>query len=369
MARQTPLWARFAIPIAIGTGLAVGGSVWVARNAKSDDALYAQAIAAGDTASFRAYLERASRHATEVSLVLLPRAELQDVEKTGKVEAIEAFAAEHPDTQIPSEIAGAIRRALLAELAAAVKAGTLSAIFDFTRRFPNAHLDAEVARARHGVYKAALDRYLAAAPAKAPSETAFVQALLTWAESHGAPVEIHFVRRKSKSIEKADSAVAKHTLFRGVASLPSRYFDGDGEKPYEDSLVSAITSRFSRVFPEEILAFRPGEPIVGPDAVLPDTVALPTLFIEHGTSWHGALIGSKNPRGVFCGLELSFDALFRLPDATKPLKVTFDAWRLPNLPAASGAEKPEETLYAEMHEKAFDLFQKRLLGAFFDPSK
>jgi hypothetical protein len=123
------------------------------------------------------------------------------------------------------------------------------------------------------------------------------------------------------------------------------------------------------VFSADILALTAGEPIVGSDTPLPAKIDVPTLFIEHGASWHGAIVGSKGPHGVFCGLELSFDALFRIPDSTKPVKVSFDAWRVPDVAAANGTDKPEEAIYGEMHAKAFDLFQKRLLDAFFDAGK
>jgi hypothetical protein len=369
MDSRTPLWARFAWGLAAVVGVAVGGSVWLVRNAKSDDAMYERAEAASDSASLRAYLEKGSRHTSEVSSLLLPRAELRDAQKIGTVEAIEQFVASHPQTSISSEITGVYRAALLSELDAAVKVGTLAAIDDFTRRHPQAPVEADVVRARHGIYKSALDRYLAEAPPKAQAETSFVQALLAWTETKGARVEIRFHRERSKTLDKADSAVAKHSMFKGVVSLPSHYFDGDGEKPYEDALVAAIQQHFARVFPAEILAMAVGEPIVGPETPLPTTIAVPTLFIEHGASWHGAITTSKNPHGVYVGLELFFEALFRVPDATKPVKLSVDGWRVPDVAGAVGTDKPEETIYGEMHVKAFDLFQRRLLGTFFEPGK
>lgn len=262
-----------------------------------------------------------------------------------------------------------LRAALLSELDAAVKVGTLAAIDEFTRRRPQAPIEADVLRARHGVYKAALDRYLAEAPPKAQAEAAFIQALIAWSETNGARVEIRFHRQRSKTMDKADSAVAKHAMFRGVVSLPSHYFDGDAEEPFEDALAASMAQRFSRAIPTEILAFVVGEPILGSEAPLPAKIVVPTLFIEHGASWHGAITANRNPRGVFCGLELSFDALFRLPDATKPVKLNVEAWRVPDVAAANGADRPEETIYGEMHAKAFDLFQRRLLGAFFEAVK
>jgi hypothetical protein len=365
MASTAPPWGRFAWAIATLAGAAIGASVWVVRNAKSDDTMFEHAVARNDSASLRKYLEKGSRHTSEVSSLLLPRAELRDAEGVGTVEAIEQFLASHPETSIASEVNTALRAALLSELDAAVKTGTLSAIDAFTRRHPQTPIDADVHRARHGVYKTALDRYSAAAPPKAQAETAFIERLLAWAETNGARVDVRFHRQRSKTMDKADIAVAKHRLFRGMVSLPSRYFDGEGEKPYEDTLVTAIIARFSRVFPTDILALAAGEPIVGNDTPLPAKIDVPTLFIEHGASWHGAIVSSKDAHATFCGLELSFDALFRLPDSTKPVNVSFNAWSAPDVAAANNTDKPEEIVYGEMHGKAFDLFQRRLLDAFF----
>jgi hypothetical protein len=367
MTPSAPPWATFGWAFAAISGVVLGISLWAVRNARSDDALYDQALAANDGASFRAYLDKASRHKTEVSSLLLPRAELRDAQKVGTVDAIEQFIKDHPQTSIANEVAAALKSALLAELATATQVGTLSAIDDFTKKHPQNHLDAEVRAARHAVYQAALDRYMAQAPAstKSAAEQAFVKGLLDWAEMKGPPVEIRFHRTDSKSMDKADAAAAKSRMFKGVVSTPSRYFDASDEKPYEDALATAIVKRFSDVFPTEIVALAVGEPIADPDAPLPAQVAVPTLFIEHGASWSGSITTSRSPSGVFVGLEITFNALFRVPDDTKPVKVKTDAWHSPNLAAAKDADKPEDTVYAAMHQEAYDQFQKHLLNAFF----
>src|SRR5262249_51557670 len=151
------------------------------------------------------------------------------------------------------------------ELDAAVAAGTLAAIDDFTRKHPQSHLDADIAAARHGVYQAALERYRAMAPGGkgtgGAAEIAFVERLVAIAEKTGPPVEIRFHREMSKSIDKADGTVTHNKNFKGVVSLPSRYFDAAHAKPHEDDLASAVVQRFSEVFPTEILALAVGEPI------------------------------------------------------------------------------------------------------------
>jgi hypothetical protein len=365
MVRSSPTWATFAWVFALITGGVLGVSAWAVRNAKSDDVMYARAVAANDTTTFRVYLAKAARHKAEVSSLLLPRAELREVQKAGTVAAIEQFIKDHPQTAIGPEATAALKAAMTTELNVAIAAGTLAAIDDFTRRHPQSHLDAEVKTARHAVYQAAFDRYAAAAPAKATAETAFVHSMLAWAETKGPPVEIRFHRLESKTVDKADNAVQKNRLFKGVVSLPSRYFDAAHDKPYEDALGSAVVQRFASVFPTEIVALAVGEPISDPAAPLPAQITVPTLFIEHGTGWSGSVVASHAPNGVFAGLELSFTALFRLPDDTKPIHVKVDGWHAPNTAIAKDEDKPEEVIYARMHSDAYEQFQRRLLGSFF----
>ena len=196
-----------------------------------------------------------------------------------------------------------------------------------------------------------------------------MQRLVAWAETKGPPVEVRFHRLDSKTMDRADGAVQKHRMFKGVVSLPSRYFDAAHEKPNEDALATAIVQRFAQAFPTEILALAVGEPISDPGAQLPPQVTVPTLFIEHGPTWTGSVVTTTNPRGVYVGLGLSFASLFRLPDDTKPLKAKLDVWKAPDTADAKGDDKPEETVYGKMEGDAFAQFQKKLLGAFFKIGK
>lgn len=362
-------WDRLAWALAAGVGVVLGASLWALRNARSDDAMYARAVAASDAATYRAYLTAGSRHADEVSSLLLPRAELHDAEKAGTVEAIQAFVKDHPQKAMAAEAAAARKAALLRELDVAAKAGTLAALDELARRYPTAEIAADLARARHRVYQAALDRFVAAGVDRASPATAFVQRLIAWSEAKGPRVEVRFHHRRSKTLDRADGAAGKSPQFKGVVSLPSRYFDDAAEKGDTDALTAAIAQRFGELFPPEVLAVTPGDAVADPDAPLPAQVAVPTLFIEHGAVWAGSIQASHKPRGVFVGLELSFEALFRVPGDARPVKAKLDVWRLPELAAAADAEKPEEAVYGAMRAKGFAEFQKRLLTTLFPPAK
>ena len=366
MVRTAPPWATFGWAFALITGLVLGISLWAVRNAKSDDAMFAEAAAANDAASLHAYLDKASRHKAEVSSLLLPRAELHDAQKAGTVAAMEQFIKDHPQTAIGPEIAAALKTAMTSELNVAISVGTLAAIDDFTRRHPQSHLDTEVKTARHAVYQAALAKYLAQAPPKSTAEAAFIQKLVAWVEKKGPRVEVRFHRVRSKTMDKADGAVTKHRAFKGAISFPSRYFDAKAVKGDEDALGAANVQRFAGVFPPEVVGVVVGEPISDPETPLPAQVTLPTLFIEHGPAWSGFIAATKVPRGLFVGLQLTFDATFRLPDDPKPaVRVKVENWYMPSMGAATDAESPEDSVYADMRNKAIDLFKKRLFGAFF----
>jgi hypothetical protein len=135
----------------------------------------------------------------------------------------------------------------------------------------------------------------------------------------------------------------------------------------EDALAAEIVQRFGAVFPPEILGLAVGDPVMDPDVPLPAQVTVPTLFIEHGPVWSGYLVTVKSPRGLFVGLQVGFDATFRLPDDTKPVRVKDGSWRIPNLRAATDQEQPEASVYADMRAKAFEQFKKRVFDAFFTP--
>jgi hypothetical protein len=364
LSRKPPAWAQFAWLVALGAGVALGVSAWAVHNAQSDDKMYAAASTANDAASYRAYLARGTRHTTEVSKTLLPRAELREAERAGTVDAIEAYVKAHPGTAIGPEVQASLRAALLAELEAAKKAATLGALQEFARRHPDHHLEPELRAATHAVYAAALENYRKQANPKDPHVVAFVEKLVAYAERKGPDVQIRFRRTSPKQMEKADTQIAKSKFFKGVVSLPSRYFDAAHAHPHEDSSGRAIADRLQQAFPREILAFTTGPSIDDADAPLP-AVTAPTLFIEHGEDWTGGLATSPNPRGVYIGIALAYATTFQIPDDAKPLRFKTTMYRGPEPTLAKDDEKPEEKIYDQIWREGFAQFDKRFLSTFF----
>ena len=367
MTRPVVPWAGLAWAIAGLSGLVLGGTLWMLRNTKSDDAMFAHAVLADDPDSFRGYLERGRRHTLEVTSVLLPRAELHEVVKAGDTGAIENFLAEHPRGAVAVEAGAALKTALLA---------------DSRRRHEDGH---------SGAYRRAL-----AAQQSPPHRRRDRRRASRRLRGRARSLR-RDDRRQGRAVDRARPAARRMVREERTARgdpVPDPEVEDDGPRGPSRGPEPAMEG--GRVAPVPLLrrrrreggprrahvgdfpALRPGiscrisglvvgDPIPDPDAPLPAQIVVPTLFVELGSMWAGSIQASQKPRGVFVGLKLVFDATFRMPDATKPLKVKLDVWRVPELAQAIGADKPEDVVYGLMRSKAFEQFQKKLLGTFFSP--
>ncbi len=364
--REVPLWAKVPWAFALGAGVVVGLFVWMIRNNVGDRRLYAAALERNDVEAYEAYLARGTKYKDEVKRVRLPRAELRLAEKAGTVDAIEEYIKTHPGAAIPDEVQAARRVALLKALDKAREAGTVTSLKDFDQRHPRHGLDGELKKAIHQVYVNALEKYRSQAAPKDPDTLRFVEQLILLAEQKGPDVRIRFRHKASKTLDKADGLVTKNKFFNGTQSFPSRHFDGARLASRDTELLGAVAQRFADVFPKDVLFLQAGEAIKeeGPLPAFP----VPTLVVEHQVEWAGGVVTSTNPRGVFIGAGLLFEATFRLPgDTAKPLKTKLADWRAPDVTNLKGEGKPEEKLYDQMAKNCFDNFTKRLLGMLFRP--
>jgi hypothetical protein len=357
---------------ALGAAVVVGPLVWLVRNAASDDAAFRVAVEQNDVDVFRAYLERGSRHESEVADLLLPRAELAVAVKAKSVKALRGFIAAHPNSKIQKEVDGALRAALLEDLEAARKEGTLGAIHAFVKANPDHGLAAEVKAATHEVYKAALDKYKARAPERSGA-VPFMEKLVAWAEKHGPSVEVRVKRRASTSLAKADANVSRSVTFMGTASLPSQYFAGGYVEPRERKLVAGVVERLQSAFPAELVKFEAGAALAESESPMPD-VNVPTLVIEYGVEWTGSILKLPKPKGVYAGLSFKYEAQFRLPGEPKPFVKKEDVWKAPSVDVIRDEKDPvpghapsgslEERVYEAMAQSAADQFQKKLVAVF-----
>jgi hypothetical protein len=369
--RDVAAWARFGWAIAIVLGGVLGLVLWHARNARSDDLMFAAALQKNEVDSFRAYLGKITaggEHADLVQKVLLPRAELEEAKKAHTALAIEQFLAAHPDTGIRPEIDAALRAALVAELKDAKAVGTITALDEFAKKHPNHPLAADLAAAKHGVFVATLERYKQET-GRDPSFAGFVERLLAYVEKSGTAGEIHFRRRIHGSMDKADAAAAKSRYFMGQISLPSRYFDDKHLHALENEFGNVIAARFAESIPEDMFDLKVGEPIADPSAPLPKEVTVPTLFVDYVPEWVGNPFTSDRPRGVFVPIGFAVEATFRLPDENRALKFSRLFYKLPRLDGFGSDDRPEEPVYQREARDAFDEFTRAYLLQFFKAMK
>jgi hypothetical protein len=364
MKRTLPAWIRLDWAIALAIGAAAGLGLGTTRNSMSDEAMYRALVAAGNIPDYESYLTHGGRHSDEVRDVLLPRAQLQQAEAQGTVEAVQDFAASHPASKIGPEIDAALHRVMLAELEKAKKVGTVAALDQFTRKYPDRTVARELKAARHALYAQALAAWKEKTETD-PSAKAFMERLLAWAEKNGATSEMRFRLKPSKSIDDADKSAVKSGHFPGPDALPSKYVVPAALRPREEKVEQSLAQAFAAAFPSDVLVLQPAEPLAA-DAPVPTKV--PTLVVEYSPEWSHSSMASMKPDTVFAGLNFTFDSSFSLPDGA-PLKVTVKAWRGAELWKIKGdgmtREDFEQKVYDSMIDGAYDQLGKKLEDTFF----
>jgi hypothetical protein len=358
LTRKSPWWLRFAIPMSILVGLAVGAGVWYLRNTLSDRRMYGKAVKADTVEAFSAYLSAHGRQPS-VGQLWLPRAELKRARSRGTVEAIEEFADQHPNSQIAGEIAQAMQAALLDELARAKATGQVTPLRAITRHKKYRLIAPELAAAIHEAYQAALGRFRTSAPDGSTEVQSFVRRLLDYAEEHGPKVLLRFRRQSSASVGIMEDQI-KRSPYATKEHLPTQYFDAAHDAPAESKLAELVIARLGKEFAPDILHLERGPELTGDSG----EVDVPTLAVKHTTLVTGAATMNK-PRGVFVALALSFEASFAIPKDKKPLNFQFRRASPPDLKAMLDEGLTTEALYARMTDKCYAEFGRAYLGTLF----
>ena len=365
MRRAVPAWTRLDWAVAAGLGLVLGLGLEWARNGMSDDAMYRAAVAAATVPAYQEYLSHGGRHSEEVREVLLPRAELETVAAQGSVDAVEAFAREHPSSKIEPEIHAALRRMIGGELDKARKLGTVAALDDFARTFPDSNLGPELQAARHALFAQALAGWKAKARPDAAT-SAFMERLFAWGEKSASPrCEVRFRTRPSRSLEDADKQIMKSNHYPGPDALPSKYVTMAAMRQREQRVAADMVQSFAGEIPPDVLVMRAGEPL-GADA--PNPTTFPTLVIDYSPEWSHVNTTSLKPNTVFAGYNFAFDASFVLPEGP-PLDVKIKSWRGAEIwkikDENMSREDFQQKVYDIMFDGAFDQLDKKLEDTFF----
>jgi len=364
LTRNVPGWRRFAIPLSLALGVALGAGMWYVRNAVSEKRIFAAAHSENTVAGYQAYLQRGG-HRSDVSDLLLPRAELQVAHDQGTVAAVQQFIDEHPGTLIGAEVQVALRDALLRELGEAQKAGTVTALRALGKQNEQylGLIEAEYRKAVDNVYARALSDFEKKAAPDNPDVKPFFKRLLAFSQKYGPRVEVRFRRQPTKGAEEMDKTVRSNPYYLGVQSLPSQYFEDNALRAREEKTGQALVDRMQAAFPKDILEFAVGQPLPSSEDDLPK-VTVPTLFVDYRAALSGNFLSVK-PKSVFAGAGLTFQLTFKIPKRKAALEQKVSMWRRPDIKAVHEENLKPPEVYARMIDGAFERCSKRWLKYVF----
>ena len=344
---RLPLWPIAAALAAIGLGV----GVWTLRNSLGERAIYAEARKEDSVEGYRAYLTRGGKQ-TDVTDLLLPRAELRSVVAVGTVEAIEAYTAQHPDSKIASEVQSALRAALLKALEAAKQKNTISALREYEKHYEkHLALVPELPQARFAYLSSVLDRFHREfKPTRELWQLA--RRLIVYADKHGSEVNVRFAQRESRTLEKNERQLMMNAYYGGDKSLPNHYVEGAPVRAAEARAGKELCAALGKLFPEDLVRFTVGPAIQGAETPAFDK---PTLLVSYRLEISGVFV-SKKPRAVYAGVGLMGDSSFSVPDKEPAYTWKNQAWHVPDTRRIEAEDLKPDAVYGELLDKAFTRF-------------
>ena len=358
--KALPFWLKIWPLMALVLGVLLGVAAFLVRNHLSEVRLYAAARQADHTETYRTYLARGGKN-PDVEALLLPRTELRDAVQRGGVSAIEQFVAQHPNTQIKPEVDAALQQALLKELSAAEATGKLSALNAYAAEYARyAFLTPNIERAINARIQATLQQLK---PALAPNQSRllpFMERLLRYTAKHGPEVLVRFQRKPTETLETAEKSLRLSAYFSGTKTLPGQFFDEAHQTPREEAAAAYVTAALNDHFPRDLVAAKAG-PALDADADPKPTV--PTVLVTYHTELSGAFT-SRRPRFAMSGIGLISKVSFEIPGDADGLSFKLTVWRAPDLNSLTDTSTPAE-LYETMAGEAFKRFMKKYLATLF----
>ena len=363
MKRILPAWIRLDWALSAALGMAMGLALGSARNATSDERMYRNVTRAATVPAYDLYLTRGGGHSAEVRDVLLPRAQLLEVESQGGIAPLLSFVHAHTPSKIGPEIDTAVRRAMLVELEKAKKTGTVAALDELARAYPAATIEGELTSARHALYVKALTAWKNEGR-REPEAVAFMERLLAIAEKSGPVCEVRFRLKPSRTVDDADKKIAKSDRYPGPDALPSHFVTAEALRPRERRVAESVAAAFTSSFSPDILLVRPGEALA-PDAAF--VAIVPTILVDYGPEWARTVTVSVKPSTAFAPLNFAFDAAFVLPDGSSRKVGTrwsrgIELWKLRS--TGLSREEFEQKVYGATIDPAFDQLAKRIRETF-----
>lgn len=333
------------------------------RNHLGERAIYERAVASNTIASYRAYLARGG-HRTDVSELLLPRAELRAAVAENTVEAIESYIEKHPGSKIENEIQTALRAALLRSLEEAKQKGTITALREYEEKYKrHLKLVPELPGARVAYLAGVLDRFHKTAK---PSKELWLMArrLIVYADQHGPKVAIRFSRQESRTVEKNEHMLTASAFYGGDKTLPSKVITGTPARSAGEKAAQDLAATLGKAFPPDLVHFEPG-PAVDASAPAPRFTE-PTLFVSYRLEISNPL-SAKKPRGIWSTVGVIATTSFSIPDKEPPAETKYTSWHAPDIRRVEAGELAPENVYNDLLAKAWTRFTTKYAAPWIGP--
>jgi hypothetical protein len=355
-----PLWVKLSPVIAVVVAAVVAPAAGAVRNSLSERRMYAVAVERNTAADYRVYLDRVgATKRPEVLEMRLPTAELHELQAAGELAAMEEWAQRNEDSKIKAAIDTVLRQELLNELVEVARKERLGAVRDFVARHPKHGLvETEIKNVRKRLTRRVFQEYEEKHATKTEGSNAAIEALLAHVAEGDSRLEVRFQRVMTDKVNRADQVV-RNSKYYAPAMLPSQYFDAKASRVREDALFKNFEQRFRAAFDPDVLELVRGEPIE-PGQTAPANPDKPLLLVTHTlTMGHG--IGNTHPNGIFVGAGFQFEATLYVSGNTKPLKLRYSTWRMPDLTKLREGKLTIPQVYEQMADVAFEAFDRRLV--------
>jgi hypothetical protein len=341
----------------------LGFGVHELRNHTGERAIYERAVASNTIESYRAYLARGGKR-SDVSELLLPRAELRAAIAENTVEAIESYIEKHPASKIDNEIQTALRAALLRSLEEAKQKGTITALREYEAKYKrHLKLVPELPGARVAYLAGVLDRFHKTAK---PTKELWLMArrLIVYADEHGPKVAIRFSRQESRTVEKNERMLTASAYYGGDKTLPSKVIAGAPAQNAGAKAAQDLATALGQAFPADLVHFEPG-PAVDASAPAPHFTE-PTLFVSYRLEISNPL-SAKKPRGIWSTVGVIATTSFSIPDKEPPAETKYTSWHAPDIRRVEAGELAPENVYNDLLAKAWTRFTTKYAAPWLAP--
>jgi hypothetical protein len=332
VARPRPGYLQHISALAAAAAVALAVPVWVARNQRSDEAIWTFAQARHGSWALEAYLVNGRAHLDEARPLLMQR-KLEEARADGTVTALRRFLDQYPD-------------------------------------------HAEARQAVHALYERAMTAFAAQASTEDPRLVPFVKALIGSLEaSQSTRVDVRFFRPSEALLQDIDKLVSESGVtIEGVqVAQVTPQFSRETAQRRESTILASLQQGFGAVFPEDIMAL---EYVALPGGTDAQPEIRPTIDVAYIVAPSGSLHAGETRDHDFIGIQIRFGVDMHVPG--HPDTISFELTVEPpselvvepSYLAFAGAPLGEggladDRVYTVMAARAFDHLSQKLRLALF----